>query len=211
MVAPFARLLLKNAAFWSALLVVFPLVLACRIEVLLLTSSCERVFSFCKELLAAIPTLVGSYLRGAFYWAACTGVARDIGFAYGSMVAHRDVHIGRGSAVGPYTIIGLADIGEDVLIGARVSVLSGKYQHGRPDAPRATGSRAGLTYGRVRVGDRCWIGEQAVVMANLGSACTVGAGSVVARDFGDGVTVLGNPARRVNLEEIGTAAAGAGV
>jgi len=38
-----------------------------------------------------------------------------------------------------------------------------------------------------------------VIMANIGRNCTVGAGSVVMKDVEDNTTVLGNPARKVNL------------
>lgn len=196
------RKLVKYAAFGVALVCVSPLVLAARLEALVAPAS-ERVFGAAKEILSLVPTVVGSYLRTAYYWAVCTSVAMDAHFLLGSMVAHRNVRIGRRTIIGPYSIIGYADIGDDVLIGARVSVLSGKYQHGRPGARRDGALRHPLQFSRVQIGHECWIGESSVVMANLGPRATVGAGSVVTRDFGEGVTILGNPARRVNLGEIG--------
>ena len=116
----------------------------------------------------------------------------------GSMIAHRDTSIGAGSVIGPYCIIGLADLGTNVVFGSGVSVLSGKYQHGRP-GERAAGESTEDTYERVSIGSDTWVGDSAIVLASVGERCTVGAGAVVFKDFPDESTVLGNPARKVNM------------
>lgn len=48
---------------------------------------------------------------------------------------------------------------------------------------------------RVRIGADSWIGNAAVVMANVGAHCVVGAGSIVVSDVPDWCVVAGNPAR----------------
>ena len=55
----------------SCLILVSPLVFLTRLEELLSRGRCERVFGTCKEFLAVFPTIAGSYLRSAFYWASC--------------------------------------------------------------------------------------------------------------------------------------------
>jgi acetyltransferase-like isoleucine patch superfamily enzyme len=117
---------------------------------------------------------------------------------YQSMLAHRDVTIGPGVVVGVGTIIGKAVIEEGVLFGARVSLLSGKYQHGRPD--RRTPETPGGEFTSITIGAHSWIGQQAVIMSNVGRNCTVGAGSVLMKDAPDNTTFMGNPARKVNIE-----------
>ena len=119
-------------------------------------------------------------------------------FLYGSMVGHRQVSIKPGVIIGCYTILGYVDIGHGVICGARVSVLSGMYQHGRPGTENDTGEENG-EYTRVSIGEKSWIGEGALVMANVGRNATVGAGSVVYKEVLDDTTVLGNPARKVSL------------
>jgi acetyltransferase-like isoleucine patch superfamily enzyme len=115
------------------------------------------------------------------------------------MVAHRDTTIGAGVVVGAFTILGYADIGDNVLFGARVSLISGKYQHGRPEE-RAANETVSEVYERLTIGRNSWIGQEAILMANVGENCTVAAGSVVYKPVIDGTTVMGNPARRVSID-----------
>ncbi|MEA2030938.1 MAG: acyltransferase, partial [candidate division Zixibacteria bacterium] len=159
----------------------------------------ERVFNACKEILSIIPTPLGNYMRRAFYWATCTSVSWDTNFIFGSWLAHRNNKIAQRVTIGAYTFIGYADIGENVLFGARVSIISGKYQHGRPDQ-RVNQKEIENKSEIIKIGRNSWIGQDVVIMANIGENCTVGAGSVVMKDVPDNATVLGNPARKVNLK-----------
>lgn len=191
--------MLKRTFFALAWILVSPLVLMTWIEKVVAGPTTERVFGACKELLSTIPTVVGGYLRSAYYWSSCTGVSPDVYFHLGSMIAHRDVKIGKGTAIGVHSLIGYADIGERVLFAAFVSVISGKYQHGKPEE-RSGGDSVSEVFTRIAIGSESWIGQGAIVLADIGRQCTVGAGSVVYNGVQDGSTVLGNPARRVNLK-----------
>ena len=53
--------------------------------------------------------------------------------------------------------------------------------------------------GCVKIGERCLVGVQSAIRQGIsvGSAATVGMGSTVLHNVPDGVTVLGNPARRM--------------
>ncbi len=196
------RIVLKRLLLVLGIVATLPLILVCRLEELVCGRECERVYSFGKELLAAVPTIVGEYLRLGYYCCVCNHVSVDAAFMYNAMLAHRDVSIGPGVVVGVGTIIGKAVIEEGVLFGARVSLLSGKYQHGRP-GERAPGMPKG-EYTSITIGAHSWIGQQAVLMANVGRNCTIGAGSVLMKDAPDNTTFMGNPARRVNIGRSGT-------
>ena len=188
--------LIKRLILWISYLFTSPLILATWLEASV--SSSGRIFGACKELLAGIPTPLGEYARLAFYRATCEDIAVNVRFMYNSMVARRQVSIRPGTVVGAFCLLGNCRIGRNVLIAAHVSVLSGKYLHGRPQ-DRINGSDD-LSFDSINIGDGSWIGQGSILMANIGENCTVGAGSVVQRDVPDGATVMGNPARKVNLE-----------
>jgi acetyltransferase-like isoleucine patch superfamily enzyme len=158
------------------------------------------IFIGCREFLSIIPSVIGNYIRLAYYWAVCDDVSPDANILFGTVLGHREVKIGAGVNTGPFSIIGMAKIGENTIFAARVSIISGKYQHGRPDE-RANGESTELTEENniVTIGRNCWVGQDTTILANVGDNCTVGAGSVVFKDVPDNTTVLGNPARKVNL------------
>jgi virginiamycin A acetyltransferase len=203
------KLILKRLLLLTGLVATSPLIFVTLLEALLFGRKAERVYGSCKELLALCPTLCGQYLRLAFYWAVCTRISPDACFLFGSMVAHRDTLIRGGGVVGTHSIIGYADIGENVLFGARVSVISGKYQHGRPEE-RSQDGAVSEEYQCIHIGGNSWIGEGALILADVGAGCTVGAGSVVYKEVPDGITVMGNPARKVSLQATDTAGSAAG-
>jgi virginiamycin A acetyltransferase len=166
-----------------------PMLLGCWIESR--WGAGEHWFGACAELLSLLPGWPGSMVRKAFYRATLRACASRAYISFGALIVHRTAAIGRNAYIGPYSIIGAASIGDDVKIASRASILSGRRQHdvggdGRADAaPRLS---------EVSIGDGSWIGEGAIVMANVGRNSIVGAGSVVVRDVADGVTVVGNPA-----------------
>jgi acetyltransferase-like isoleucine patch superfamily enzyme len=49
-------------------------------------------------------------------------------------------------------------------------------------------------YETISIGSRTWVGEGAIVMANVGSDCIVSAGAVVTREMPSRVLIGGNPA-----------------
>lgn len=178
---------------------VVPLVILTWLEGLIPRRQLERMFGCSREILSLFPTPLGEYLRLAYYWAACAHVSPDACFLFGSMVAHRGTTIGAGTVVGAFARIGYADIGNNVLIASGVSIISGKYGHGSPEQ-RLAGEHSLITVETISVGDNSWIGQDAILMAHVGKNCTVAAGSVVYKDVPDGVTVMGNPARKVSLD-----------
>ena len=189
----------KRLLFVLGLVLCSPLVIVTWLEAWLSGKSCEVVFCSCKEIISICPTIFGNYLRLAYYWAVCTHISIDARFLFGSMVAHRDTTIGSGVVVGAFTILGYSDIGDNVLFGARVSLISGKYQHGRPEE-RASAAGTSEIYERIKIGRNSWIGQEAILMASVGENCTVAAGSVVYKAVPDGITVMGNPARKVSMD-----------
>jgi virginiamycin A acetyltransferase len=176
----------------GAQILLLPLIVGAWIEAAVFDA--ERWFSACAELLSIAPGWPGNLLRKGFYGATLRGCAVRVSIAFGTLIVHRDAAVGHGVSIGSYCIIGRADIGDGAQIASRVSVTSGRHQHGSaaacvdPTTPRLE---------RVAIGVQAWIGEGAIVMADIGRASIVGAGSVVTRAVADGVTVAGNPAREL--------------
>jgi virginiamycin A acetyltransferase len=169
-----------------------PLLLGCWLE--RRRGAGERWFCACAELLSLVPGRPGSTLRKAFYRATLRACATRAYVSFGALLVHRDAAIGRNVYIGPYSIVGSATIGDDVKIASRVSITSGRRQH---DVGAAGPVAATPRFSEISIGAGSWIGEGAVVMANVGRNSIVGAGSVVVRHVPDGTTVVGNPAHEV--------------
>jgi virginiamycin A acetyltransferase len=75
-----------------------------------------------------------------------------------------------------------------------VSIINGNKQHGieRLDIP--VREQPGV-YPRITIGQDSWIGDRALVMADVGRHAVIGAGSVVTKTVPDYAIVVGNPAR----------------
>lgn len=122
------------------------------------------------------------------------GCSASCSIGFGTILATNQITIGDYVYLGAYCTVGDVDIEANALIGSGVHLLSGKNQHGvaRLDLPIRLQPRR---FERVRIGADSWIGNAAVVMANVGAHCIVGAGSVVVSDVPDWCVVAGNPAR----------------
>jgi virginiamycin A acetyltransferase len=153
----------------------------------------DAVFASSAQLISLIPGKIGQYIRAAFYKMTLTECHCDLMVGFGSFFAQPTVRAGRGVGMGSFTIIGSSVLGDGVLISSRVSVLSGKYQHGGflPGATPPGGGR----FEAITIGAGSWIGEGAIVMASVGQHCMVSAGSVVTKPAPDRVLAVGNPAR----------------
>lgn len=97
--------------------------------------------------------------------------------------------------IGTFCSLGKVTIGDSVMIGSNVDILSSRRQHRRVNG-RLLGSESG-SFSMIEIGANTWIGNSAVIMASIGEGCIVGAGSVVVKRVRDGATVVGNPGREV--------------
>lgn len=154
----------------------------------------ESCFAASGCFFALVPGLLGEYLRLAFYRCTLQKCSLDVYFGFGSAVSHRTAEIGNDVTVGGYAAIGTATIADHVLISPRSSILSGRHQH---DAwrPEQDVTASTTNFQRVHIGENSWIGEGAIVLADVGPRCVVAAGSVVFKPAPADRLVMGNPAR----------------
>jgi acetyltransferase-like isoleucine patch superfamily enzyme len=137
---------------------------------------------------------MGVFLRRAFYGLTILEAGDGCTIAFGTIFATYAVRLGKTVYVGAFCNVADVTIGDDVLIGSNVSLMSGKNQHyfTRLDVPIR---EQGGAFERIEIGRDVWIGNGALVMANVGAGSVVAAGSVVTRDVPPFAIVGGNPAR----------------
>lgn len=95
-------------------------------------------------------------------------------------------------------------IGNDCLTGSHVLISDnshGDYRSNDFDPDQAPSRRNLASSGPVHIGDRCWLGDNVVVLAGveIGSGCVVGANSVVTKSIQANSMVAGAPARVISV------------
>jgi len=165
------------------------------------------LFEFFAQAYAQAPGRPGLLLRSCYYHQTLRRCHLDGEFCFGSLVTKIDADLGRGVCVGLYSSVGNARVGEGTVIANYVSVLSGRRQHNFDDPQQPLFSGRDV-FSQVVIGEHSFIGERAVVMANVGAHTIVGAGAVVVRDIPDYVVAVGSPARPARERPRGAAARG---
>jgi acetyltransferase-like isoleucine patch superfamily enzyme len=187
-VAAALREVLKQAIRAASLIVTFPL------AALAGFGRIHAGFQIGVQICAQIPGLPGDYLRVAFCRWTLELCAPDCRISFGTLFSQPEAEIGRRVYIGAYCLIGRARIGAGSQIASHVQILSGRHQHVRDAQSGLTGAEEGV-FEQVVIGESCWIGAGAIVMANIGPGTTVGAGAVVTRELPAGVVAVGNPAK----------------
>ena len=85
-------------------------------------------------------------------------------------------------------------IGNDVLIGHDVSILTNSHNHSEVDIPI---NRQGETMKQVTIGNNVWIGAKVTILmgVSIGDNTIIGANAVVTKSVPEGVIVAGVPAK----------------
>lgn len=193
--------LIKILAFCLALLMAAPLILLAWIEKRLLRT--EGVFLTAAQLVAPLPGPVGTYVRSAYYFGTLDQCSWEVHVGYGTLFTHRGAKLSSRVSTGAYCVIGHARLGAGVRLASRVSIPSGKRQHFDESGRLGDASN----FHEVSIGEGCWVGEGAIIMADVGAGSVVSAGAVVAKPMPAQQLVAGNPAQPVRPVH---SAAGAG-
>ncbi|MDO4582628.1 MAG: acyltransferase [Planctomycetia bacterium] len=156
----------------------------------------NRAFADTTQGLSLLPGIVGEYCRLAFFRQVLGSCGKDACIGFGTIFSHATVEIGERVYVGPYCILGDVTLGDDVLLASGVSIANGTRQHGirRLDIPIR--EQPG-EYPRIHIGKDTWIGERAIVLADVGEHCVIGAGALVLEPIPDYAIAVGVPARVV--------------
>lgn len=154
------------------------------------------VFEGFSQMYSLIPGIIGDYCRGGFYFLTLKRCSLDTRISFGVTFPTPNVEIGSFVYIGPYSIVSDSVIGDDAMIGSNVQVINGKQTHNFSDIETPMRLQGGAR-GVVRIGEDSWIGNSAVIMADIGRKCVIGAGSVVNKPVEELGIAVGNPARVV--------------
>jgi len=189
------RALAKSALRAAARGTVAPLVAAYRAERALWPADRRgQLFQGYSQALAMLPGLTGQFVRRAFYGAVLAECHPDSCIQWGTIFSHEDARIEKGVYVGARCTLGRVVLEEDATLGSNVDIPSGRNQHGIDDPDARVQDQPGR-YETVRIGRNTWVGNGAVVLADVGARSVVAAGSVVTSPLPDDVIAGGNPAR----------------
>jgi virginiamycin A acetyltransferase len=151
-------------------------------------------FEDMSQAISLLPGTMGAYIRRAFYARTLAECSQTCVISFGALFSDQRARVGENVYIGPRCDIGYAILEDDVLLGSGVHILSGKRQHFIDDLTRPIRVQGGEMQ-KVRVGSGAWVGNGAILMADVGRHTVVGAGAVVTADTEAYVIVGGNPAR----------------
>jgi virginiamycin A acetyltransferase len=154
----------------------------------------DRALMGSSQAFSLLPGVAGQYLRTAFLRFAVARCEPSVVVEFGTIFSAAGVRLGRNVYVGPMCHIGLADIADDVLIGAAVHIPSGPETHGIADLDRPIREQPGQPR-MVRIGEGTWIGSAAIVMHDVGAGAVIAAGAVVTKPVPPLVIAGGIPAK----------------
>jgi acetyltransferase-like isoleucine patch superfamily enzyme len=169
-------------------LLAFPLLCAWRLKLV--------KYDTAGQVLSLIPGAAGILVRRAWYRLTLEHCGEGLSVAFGAVIHRADARFGDYCHVGAFGRVGLVDIGDHLIAADHVSILSGRNHYGieRRDIPiRLQPGR----HIRVRIGSDVWIGDGAVVSADIAAHSVVGSGAVVTKTFDEWQILGGVPARPI--------------
>lgn len=148
-------------------------------------------------LVSRIPFTLGERTRWWYYRAVLDAVGEDVTIKYGAVFQYRRARIGQRVLIGYFNTLGEVEIGDDVLLGGNITVLSGLAQHAYHDPALRIWDTPAPGRRQVKIGTDVWVGSGSIIGNDIGDRCVVAAGSVVVKPVASHTLVGGNPAKAI--------------
>ncbi|MFW5872699.1 MAG: acyltransferase, partial [bacterium] len=171
------RKILTGIAMLSAL----PFYLIFRIKGIFIGK--QRAFAGSSQVVSLFPGIIGQFLRRGFYVLTLKKCSSLSTIDFGTFFPSSNMIIGNHVYIGAYCIISECVIEDDVIIGSGVH-LANKDMHHFSSLDKPIRLQGGKRQ-QIRIGKDSWLGNKAVIMADVGSQCVIGAGSGVVKPVED--------------------------
>lgn len=182
----------KRLMFLIFALLALPITILYYLSILFLDKN--ESIAFFSQLLSLLPGKVGVYYRAGFYRFILNSCSKNAVISFGTLLSQQNTSISSGVYIGPQCNIGMCDIEKDVIIGSGVHIMSGAKQHNFEKTDEPIRDQGGA-FVKVTIGENSWLGNCALIMADVGKNSIVAAGSVVTKPVPNNVIVAGNPAK----------------
>lgn len=148
-------------------------------------------------LMSRVPFSLGERARWWYYRALLDSVGQDVTVKYGAHFQYRRARIGTRVLIGHFNTLGEVEIGNDVLFGGNITVLSGLSQHAYDNPALKIRDTPAPGRRQAKIGSDVWVGSGSIIGNDIGNRCVVAAGSVVVRPVASHTLVGGNPAKSI--------------
>jgi len=185
---------MKRVIIGLGKIVLLPLVAAYRIRL------CD--YAAAGQLLSLIPGRLGVGLRRGWYEMTLERCGTGLVVEFLAAFRTPRASVGNRCFIGIGSWIAWAQLGDDVITGNHITILSGRRQHGFASLEAAMHDQPGQPE-LVAIGSDVWIGSGAVIAADVSRGTIVGAGAVVTKTFPEYAILGGVPAQQIGSRAVG--------
>lgn len=158
------------------------------------------MFHFFAELLSLLPVHLGVYARAVFYHHTLKKSPYNLVTLFGAIITQLDTVIDDQVVIGGRATIGLCRIGHYTNIGNGTTILSGRHHHRFEESDKIMEEPAQKK--QVFIGNYTFIGDNCIIMDDIGDYAIVGAGSVVVKPVEAYMVAVGNPAKCIKKRKL---------